>query len=220
LQIGTIMLVTGVAQLIIAPCAVTLERYLDARLLSAVGFALFAGGLGSSALQTPQTEFDAMLWPQLIRGGAIMFCLLPPTRLALGTLAKCDIADASGLFNLMRNLGGAIGLALIDTVIYSRSDLHGDQIIARLQAGDLATAHFIGIPPALLAAHPGGPLDASALAMLQPLIGKAALTLAINDAWALLAALTVAALICLPLARRLPLPATAEPSVIAPQSQK
>ena len=54
-----------------------------------------------------------------------MFCLLPPTRLALATCAG-RVPDASGLFNLMRNLGGAIGLALIDTVIYGRSPMHGD----------------------------------------------------------------------------------------------
>ena len=62
-----------------------------------------------------------MFWPQVVRGAAIMFCLLPPTRLALGHLAPDRVPDASGLFNLMRNLGGAIGLALIDTVIYGRA---------------------------------------------------------------------------------------------------
>jgi DHA2 family multidrug resistance protein len=61
-----------------------------------------------------------MFWPQILRGLAVMFCLLPPTRLALGNLDKNRLPDASGLFNLMRNLGGAIGIALIDTVIYSR----------------------------------------------------------------------------------------------------
>jgi DHA2 family multidrug resistance protein len=78
-------------------------------------------GLGLSGLQTPETDFAAMFWPQVIRGLAIMFCLLPPTRLALGHLAASRVPDASGLFNLMRNLGGAIGLAMIDTVIYTRS---------------------------------------------------------------------------------------------------
>ena len=122
LEIGKVMLVTGVAQLLIAPVAVALEQRLDARLLTAPpGFGLFALGLGLSGLQTPQTDFDAMFWPQVIRGLAIMFCLLPPTRLALGHLDGNRVPDASGLFNLMRNLGGAIGLALIDTVIYTRS---------------------------------------------------------------------------------------------------
>jgi hypothetical protein len=47
----------------------------------AVGFGLFGLGLWLSALQTPQTDYDGMFWPQVIRGLAIMFCLLPPTRL-------------------------------------------------------------------------------------------------------------------------------------------
>ena len=86
LEIGVIMLVTGVTQLLIAPIAVALEQRVDARLLTTLGFGLFGVGLGLSGLQTPQTDFDAMFWPQVIRGLAIMFCLLPPTRLALGHL--------------------------------------------------------------------------------------------------------------------------------------
>ena len=119
------MLVTGVTQLLTAPIAVALEQRVDARLLTALGFGLFGVGLGLSGLQTPQTDFDTMFWPQVIRGLAIMFCLLPPTRLALGHLEASRVPDASGLFNLMRNLGGAIGLAMIDTVIYTRSPVLG-----------------------------------------------------------------------------------------------
>jgi MFS transporter, DHA2 family, multidrug resistance protein len=205
LEIGRIMLVTGVAQLLIAPIAVALEQRLDARLLTAAGFGLFAVGLGLSGLQTPQTDFDMMFWPQVIRGLAIMFCLLPPTRLALGHLDASRVPDASGLFNLMRNLGGAIGLAMIDTVIYSRSPVLGAAIMNRLQAGDLDTARFIGIPIDLFAARPVGPLDEATQAMMQPFVEKAALVQAINEAWIMIAALTIAALLCVPFARRSPM---------------
>ena len=96
-----------------------------------------------------------MFWPQVIRGCAIMFCILPPTQLALGQLAKTAVADASGLFNLMRNLGGAIGIAVIDTVIYTRAPEHARTLVNRLTAGDLDIAGILGIPreafgPALL----------------------------------------------------------------------
>lgn len=204
LEIGTIMLVTGLSQLLIAPVAVALERRVDARLLTAMGFALFAFGLGLSAFQTPRTEYDGMFWPQVIRGLAIMFCLLPPTRLALGTLDKNRVPDASGLFNLMRNLGGAIGLALIDTLIYSRSALHGAEIAGKLKAGDMETARFVGLPLKIFAAKWNGPVDAATEAFVRPLIEKAALTQAINEAWAMIAILTVAALVCVPFARRSP----------------
>jgi DHA2 family multidrug resistance protein len=197
LEIGETMLVTGLAQLLIAPIAVWLEQRLDARLLTGVGFGLFAIGLALSGAQTPETDFDEMLWPQVIRGLAIMFCLLPPTRLALGHLEAGRVPDASGLFNLMRNLGGAIGLALIDTVIYTRSPAHGVAIMDKLQAGDIATAKFVGIPLDIFATRPDGPLDDNARAMLQPLVEKAALVQAINEAWTMIAVLTVAALLCI-----------------------
>jgi MFS transporter, DHA2 family, multidrug resistance protein len=204
LEIGTIMLATGLAQLASAPVAVALEQRVDARLLTALGFALFAVGIGCSSFQTPRTDASEMLWPQIIRGSAIMFCLLPPTRLALGNLDANRVPDASGLFNLMRNLGGAIGLALIDTVIYGRVDAHSAAIVERLQAGDTATAQFIGLSQAAFAGRSAGPLDASTEAALRNLVEKAALTQAINEAWAMVAVLTIAALACVPLARRTP----------------
>lgn len=201
-EIGTIMLVTGVTQLLMAPVAVALEQRADARLLTAFGFGLFALGLGMSGFATPQTDAGGMFWPQVVRGLAIMFCLLPPTRLALGHLSLDRVADASGLFNLMRNLGGAIGLALIDTVIYSRTPMHGLDLMARLQAGDTAAAMIAGIPPQVFAALPPEPLDVATQVLLAPLLEKAALTAAINDAWLLIAVLTGIALLFLPFARR------------------
>ena len=124
-----------------------------------------------------------------------MFCLLPPTRLALGDLHKTLVADASGLFNLMRNLGGAIGIALIDTVIYSRSPTHAADLTRRLLAGDTETAAWIGLSPDIA-------LDAAAQAKIALLIESAALTQAINDAWGMIAALTIAALFCVPFAKK------------------
>lgn len=202
LATGQVMLVTGVAQLATAPIAVALERRVDARTLSAFGFALFALGLGMSSGETPQTGFAQMFWPQVVRGGAIMFCLLPPTRMALGYLADSAVADASGLFNLMRNLGGAIGLALIDTVLYGRGPTHARAIAARLQAGDAATAKAVGIPLHMFAMRGTGPVTPAARAILQPMIERLAFVRAANEAWALIALLTGAALVSLVFAPR------------------
>ena len=187
LEIGSTMLVTGVAQLAIAPIAVALERRVDARLLTGVGFALFAFGLGLSAFETRDTDFSGMFWPQVIRGVAIMFCLLPPTRLALGALSETQVPDASGLFNLMRNLGGAIGIALIDTVLYGRTSIHADAIRVRLLAGDMTTATAIGLDPGLFARGLSGSLTPNAEAYVRPMIEKAAFVWSVNDAWAMLA---------------------------------
>ncbi|QND46056.1 DHA2 family efflux MFS transporter permease subunit (plasmid) [Rhizobium lusitanum] len=200
LEIGMTMLVTGTAQLVTAPIAVALEKRVDARLLSAAGFTVFAIGIAMSGFQDPRSDYDAMFWPQVVRGAAIMFCLLPPTRLALGRLSPDKVPDASGLFNLMRNLGGAIGIALIDTIIYTRSEPIGRTLLARLQAGDTDAATFIGVPLQAIADHKGA-LDQKTMAMLDPLLQTAATVQALNEAWIVMAVLTGCAILCLPFAR-------------------
>jgi DHA2 family multidrug resistance protein len=202
LAIGQIMLVTGVAQLAAAPLAVALERRLDPRLLTLFGFALFGAGLLLSARQTVDTDAAEMMVPQILRGAAIMFCLLPPTRLALGQLTPALVADGSGLFNLMRNLGGAIGLALIDTIIFSRSPHYARLIEAQLRAGDVATAVRIGIPRDAFLENLGEPVDDITTEMVRPLVEKAALVQALNDAWLAIGLVTVAALLLVWLVRR------------------
>ncbi|MGE0238560.1 MAG: DHA2 family efflux MFS transporter permease subunit, partial [Parvibaculaceae bacterium] len=120
LRIGEIMLVTGAAQLLMAPVAVQLEKQIDARWLTVLGFTLFALGLGLSTHETVDTDYNEMFWPQVIRGAAVMLCLLAPTHIALGGLGPDEIGDGSSLFNMMRNLGGAIGISLIDTLMFTR----------------------------------------------------------------------------------------------------
>jgi len=201
LEIGRIMLVTGVAQLITAPIAVELERRVDGRILMLGGFSLFAVGLGLSAFQTWETDFDGMLLPQILRGSAIMFCLLPPTRLALGHFPPERVADASGLFNLMRNLGGAIGLALIDTVIYGRAPILAEEIGQRLKRGDVTVSALVGIPSETVATAATRTIDAALIETVRPLVERAGLVSAINEAWAMLAVITALALLVLPLVR-------------------
>jgi DHA2 family multidrug resistance protein len=193
LEIGHIMVVTGAAQLLVAPLVVLAERRADARLLTIGGFMLFAGGLAMSMFQTRGTDYDEMLLPQIVRGAAIMLCLLPPVRIALGHLPQSAVANASGLFNLMRNLGGAIGLALIDTVIYGRAPVIGQNIGHALEQGSVEAAKRVGLPMERFLAHtPGTPLDSSAMAYVRSAVERQALTEAINEAWALAAVLTFA----------------------------
>lgn len=200
-EIGTIMLVTGVAQLVAAPFATVLESRIGARMLTGIGFVLFALGLGMSAFQPRVADFDEMFWPQVVRGVAIMFCLLPPTRLALGALSEAEVPDASGLFNLMRNLGGAIGIALIDTILYSRSISYGEDFRVRLLAGDVTAAKAIGLSPGLFLNRPPGPPDQATISFVRPMVERAALALSVNDAWAMLALVAVAGLLLVFMAR-------------------
>ncbi len=200
LEIGKIMLVTGLAQLIATPVAAGLVRRRDDRLLSALGFLILAIGLYLSSDQTRATDSDEMFWPQVVRGAAIMFCILPPTEIALGQLAREAIPDASGLFNMMRNLGGAIGIAVIDTVIYSRAPNYAQDLTHRLMNGDLSMAGTLGISPQSLQ---DALVDPGQRAMLVKLVNEVSFTHAVNDAWRLLALLTTAAILVVPLARRM-----------------
>jgi DHA2 family multidrug resistance protein len=203
-EIGTIMLVTGIAQLVTAPFAAFLESRIGARVLTASGFALFALGLGLSALQPPVSDFDEMFWPQVVRGIAIMFCLLPPARIALGALPAAEVADASGLFNLMRNLGGAISIALIDTILYGRIGIYAEDFRVRLLAGDATAARAIGLSATMFANRPPGPPDDATVAFVRPMVEKASLALCINEAWAMLACVAIAGLLLVPFARDQP----------------
>lgn len=195
LQIGQVLLVTGCAQVVTAPLAVLLEKRFAPLLVGLLGFGLFGVGLMMSGFETPQTDFYTMIWPQLVRGTAIMLCILPATRLALGHLPLDEVPNASGLFNLTRNLGGALGLALIDTIIYGQGPRLASGIEQALRAGDVPTARALGLPIDDFLAMHNQPIDGDTRALLEPLVRHLALTRAINEAWWVLGGITLAALV-------------------------
>jgi DHA2 family multidrug resistance protein len=201
-EIGLIMMVTGAAQLAAAPVATVLERRCDARLLTACGYLLLAVGLIGNGFMAPADDFWALAWQQVARGTAFMFCLLPTASLALGALPPTEVADASGLFNLMRNLGGAIGLGVIDTLIQQRVPIHVADLAERLQAGDRQAAQFVGLPLDQFSGRPLGPVDQATRDLVAPMVENAGLTLALNEAWLLLGGLVVLSLLGVTALRR------------------
>ncbi|HWA91380.1 MAG TPA: MDR family MFS transporter [Rhizomicrobium sp.] len=201
LVIGEIMMVSGAVQLLTAPLAAWLETRYDPRLLTAIGFGVFGAGLAANGFETAFTDFDGLFWPQVLRGASIMLCLLPATRLALERWPQAQVPDASGVFNLMRNLGGAIGIALIDTILEQRTQGHVDHFIARLQARDVEAAREIGIPVRQFLEQTG-PVDEITKAIVAPMIKRAALAQSFNEAWILIAILFAVSLLALPLMRR------------------
>ncbi|HVZ68035.1 MAG TPA: DHA2 family efflux MFS transporter permease subunit [Rhizomicrobium sp.] len=202
LEIGKIMIVAGAAQLAAAPFAAWLETRIDARKLALAGFAVFAAGLIVNGFEHPRWDFDEFLLPQILRGVAIMFCLLPSTRLALDGWPRDQLSDASALFNLMRNLGGAIGIALVDTVLEQRTEGHVKYLVAQLQAGHRATAQFVGLPLRYFHERTIAPVDEFTKSIVKPLVEKAGVTMSFNEAWLMIGALFVLALPALLLATR------------------
>ena len=121
LMIGDTMFVSGLAMFLTAPIAGQMAQRFDPR------FVLI--GTWQMTGITHDWDFYELLWPQIFRGIGLMLAIVPVTNTALGTLPPDRIKNASGLFNLTRNLGGAIGLAAINTLLNNRMDLH----LARLR---------------------------------------------------------------------------------------
>lgn len=202
LQIGGIMIVTGAAQLAVAPIAAAAEKRVDPRLLIAIGYTLFAGGLIANGFETIETDFADLVVPQLLRGAGMMLCLLSTARLALEGRDGDGLTDASALFNLLRNLGGAIGIALIDTVLHARVPIHAADLVKRLQAGDPVAARIVGLPTDQFHNTPMGPVDDATREIVSRLVERAAMTLSCNEAWIMLGMIFLLSLLALPLLRR------------------
>ena len=124
LMIGETMFVSGITMFVSAPVVGRLVAKFDPRLVLMAGFLLFAVGTLEMHYVTKDWDFWELFWPQIFRGVGLMFAMVPVTNAALGTLPPDRVKNASGLFNLTRNLGGAIGLAAINTILNDRMDLH------------------------------------------------------------------------------------------------
>ena len=209
LQIGLIMTVTGVAQLLAAPLATLADKRFPAIAVTAFGFSLFALGSFANGFETPRSDFSDLFWPQALRGAAVLFCILPITNVALDAQPAAQLANASALLNFMRNIGGAVGIGLVDTIVNVRPAAIASQLVSDLTHGSRRIADFVGVPVDLFAGQSIASLDPSDLAVVRPIIERAAATVAFNESWILLGTLVALSLLVLPLLRR------ARPSAVA-----
>jgi DHA2 family multidrug resistance protein len=201
-ETGLIMIVAGAAQFVALPFAAILERRIDARVLTGFGYALFAAGLFANGFMTWESDYDALFWPQVLRGVGVVFCLLPTTSVALEPRSGEALPNASALFNLMRNLGGAIWIALLDTIL-DRRGFHADALMRRLHDGDPDAAAFVGLPvDAFQHQHLDSLTDITQVA--DVLVERAGAVLAFNEAWLALGAFCAISLLALPLLKARP----------------
>ncbi len=124
LMIGETMFVSGVFMFLTAPLAGRLMTRVDPRYMLMAGFLSFAAGTYWMTYLTRDWDFWELFWPQVFRGVGLMISMIPINNIALGTLPPERVKNASGLFNLTRNLGGAVGLAALTTILNDRTDLH------------------------------------------------------------------------------------------------
>ena len=206
-MIGDTMFVSGLAMFMGAPIAGQLSQKFDPRLLLMAGFVLFAVGTWQMTSLTRDWDFWELLWPQVFRGLGLIFAIVPVTNTALGTLAPERVKNASGLFNLMRNLGGAIGLAAINTVFNDRMDLH----LARLhEAVNWSRAPATDTLARLSSNFQGSDAEQMALKQLMALVRQQASVMSFADVFMILTVLFVG-LAALGVIMRRPQPAAAAP---------
>ncbi|HBG05965.1 MAG: hypothetical protein A2075_16360 [Geobacteraceae bacterium GWC2_58_44] len=200
-QIGEVMAVPGAAMLLTLPLLRMLRRRLDGRLCLALGLSLFAWALLSNARLTASAGFDDLFWPQVMRGTAIMMCLSPVTELALGRLPLAAIPNATGLYSLMRSLGGGIGIAVINFLVQQRSAFHYGRLAERLNPN-----RYPEYLDALQASFAAGMADLdqagqAGMRLVAALVRRESALMAYNDAWLLIAALFGVMLLLLPMVR-------------------
>jgi len=187
LQIGETMFVTGIGMLVASPIAGRIAGLVDLRLMLAAGLAMTATALWWLSHMTNQSAFYELLGPQLLRGFAIMFMMLPTNQLALGTLPPHKLKNASGLYNLMRNLGGAVGLAVINTVATNRAQIHTLHLDEAVTWSRPAAANAMTMMTYANEAANGRAAGLLALRQIAAMVRREALTLSYNDVLLLMA---------------------------------
>jgi DHA2 family multidrug resistance protein len=190
LMTGQTVFVSGLAMFCTAPLAGMLASRMDLRAMLLVGFLGF--GLSSWMLtgMTAEWDFQELLLPQILRGMSLMICMVPINNLALGTLPPDKMKGASGLYNLMRNLGGAVGLALINTLLSDRRALHTARLDEALTWSNPEALRQLDLMAATLSAQG---LDGAqgALAQLAQRVAGQAVVMSFIDVFLLLTLLFV-----------------------------
>jgi DHA2 family multidrug resistance protein len=203
LQIGTTVFIVGCAQLFSTLLAARLSEAVDRRLVITVGLSLFAFSLWLTSHIGVQWGFSELLWPQIVRGLAVMLCIVPSVGMALSLFSGPELRAASGLFNLMRNLGGAIGIAVVNTWLQSNASIEAAHLSESLGHYAGAATSVMAELAQRLAAFTPDTAEAAMLAhkLLGRSLGQQALTLAFDDVFRLMAWMFIAALVMVPFAR-------------------
>ena len=199
-QIGNVLAWTGLPQLLLIPLVPKLMRRFDARHIAFTGLILFAASSFMNTAMSLDYSGDQFFIPNVIRAVGQALTLAPLSSLSLGSVAQEDAAAASGISNMIRNLGGAIGTAVLATIVTKREQFHSNIIgqsvnLGREQVRDwLAhlTDYFMahGVPDPNDAHH-------QALVALGNAIRRQALVIGFSDAFAVIAIVLVLAAVAI-----------------------
>jgi DHA2 family multidrug resistance protein len=210
LEIGLAVFSTGVFQLLAIPFYIFFARRVDLRWLLMFGLACFTVGVWNFTPITHDWSWRELLFPQALRGFAQQFAVAPVVTLTLGSLPQSRLKSASGLFNLMRNLGGAIGIAGCATILNDRANLHFLRLAEHLNTTNASMQDMLHGLSTKFAAALGGDLvhgQSVALKKLWLLTWREAQVQTYSDAFAVIASCLLVATLMVPLMRKVAAPA-------------
>jgi DHA2 family multidrug resistance protein len=209
LMIGETMCVSGITMFLMAPIVGRLMLKVDMRYIIAAGLVIFALGSFQMTWITRDYDFYELLVPQVLRGIGMMMAMVPTNNIALGTLGPERVKNASGLFNLTRNLGGAVGLALINEVLNDRTDLHISRLQDRVTWGNTTATELLNTFTQRLQ----GMGDAALMAMkeLSMIVHRQAVVMGYGDAFFMLTVFYLSLSVLVLLLKK-PASASAEPA--------
>ncbi|MCL1465597.1 DHA2 family efflux MFS transporter permease subunit [Argonema galeatum] len=128
MQIGEVIMWSGMPQLFLIPFVPKLMQRFDSRFLAAVGFSLFAVSCFMNSHMTHDTGIDELRWSQLVRAVGQPIMIVPLTSITTGNIEREQAGSASALFNMLRNMGGSIGIAILSTLLTIREQFHSNRI--------------------------------------------------------------------------------------------
>ncbi|MBE9009578.1 DHA2 family efflux MFS transporter permease subunit [Pseudanabaenaceae cyanobacterium LEGE 13415] len=128
MQIGEVLMWVGFPQLLVIPFVPKLMQKVDVRLIIGTGVSLFAVSCFMNSHLTPDSGIDQLRWSQLVRAMGQPLIMVPLSTVATAGLPAAQAGSASGLFNMMRNLGGSIGIAAVATLLTQREQFHSNRL--------------------------------------------------------------------------------------------
>jgi MFS transporter, DHA2 family, multidrug resistance protein len=167
------------------------------RLMIAVGFTLLSISSFMLGRVTLDIGMAYIIWPSILNGIAISFIFVPLTTATMGHLKQEQISNASGIFNLMRNLGGSVGIASLTTILTRRAQMHQAMMVSHLTPFDPAFQQSLQAAQAALTPQSGSWLaHLQAQASIYSSLGQQATLWAFVDDFRLFGLLCIC---CVPL---------------------
>jgi DHA2 family multidrug resistance protein len=197
-QIGMVLAWTGLPQLVLIPFVPKLMKRFDPRLVIAFGFVLFAGSNFMNIYMTADYSGPELLLPNIVRAIGQAFAFAPLSAVATAGIEKENAGSASALFNMMRNIGGAIGIAVLQTFLTKREQFHSNIITQAVSLTKEATNERLQELTNYFLAHGAGSQAEAwhqAVIAIAKVVRQQSYVLAFSDTFFLLGAGLVVALI-------------------------